>query len=656
MNVACPDRSIPRRTAPILLAGLVALLAAGCAAPVDEAAPQVREVPTYSIEEFLGTVSHFGSSFSPDNTKVLVTSDVTGIGNVYAFPVDGGDPAPLTRSLGDPIRGLSYFPEDERFLYTADQGGNELNHIYVQQTDGTVRDLTPGENLKAQWGGWTADDTAFYILTNERDPKFFDLYRYAADGYERTLVHRNDDGLQFGAISPDESKIALVEPITTSTSKVHLLDVASGERTVIAGEDGTSSNAVQDFSPDGDALYLTSDDGAEFTRLVRHDLATGEQTPAVEADWDVMYAGFSRGGSYLVVGINNDARTEIRVHRYPSMERVDFGTLPEGDITSIGMSRDESMVALYVSTGRTPRELMVRAIDGDTFAQLTDSLNPGIDADHLVDPAVVRFASYDGVEIPGILYRPHAAGSDSKVPGLVWIHGGPGGQSRVGYSGLIQYLVNHGYAVYMINNRGSSGYGKTFFRMDDRRHGEADLGDVVASKQMLIDTGWVDPDRIGVIGGSYGGYLTLAALAFEPEVFDVGVNIFGVSNWLRTLNSIPPYWESFREALYAEMGDPSTDEERLRRISPLFHAENIVRPLMVLQGANDPRVLKVESDEIVAAAEANDVPVEYVVFDDEGHGFRKKDNRLVAYRKIREFLDAHLKGDGGVAEAAAEAS
>jgi prolyl oligopeptidase PreP (S9A serine peptidase family) len=163
---------------------------------------------------------------------------------------------------------------------------------------------------------------------------------------------------------------------------------------------------------------------------------------------------------------------------------------------------------------------------------------------------------------------------------------------------------------------------------------------VVASKQMLIETGFVDPERIGIIGGSYGGFMVLAALAFQPDVFDVGVNIFGVSNWLRTLQSIPPWWEAQREALYAEMGDPATDEERLRRISPLFHAHNIRRPLIVLQGANDPRVLQVESDEIVEAVRAsNGVPVEYIVFPDEGHGFVNRENEIRGYRAIADFLE-----------------
>jgi len=218
-----------------------------------------------------------------------------------------------------------------------------------------------------------------------------------------------------------------------------------------------------------------------------------------------------------------------------------------------------------------------------------------------------------------------------------------GGEVRIGYRALVQYLVNSGYVVFAINNRGSSGYGRTFFLMDDRKHGDADLDDCVASKQFLIGQGYVDPDRIGIIGGSYGGYMVLAALAFRPDAFSIGVDLFGVSNWVRTLESIPPWWESMREALYKEMGDPSADREYLHAISPLFHASEIQRPLMVLQGANDPRVLKVESDEIVAAARANGVEVQYIVFDDEGHGFRKKANQRRGYRAIRDFCDLHLK-------------
>jgi dipeptidyl aminopeptidase/acylaminoacyl peptidase len=258
---------------------------------------------------------------------------------------------------------------------------------------------------------------------------------------------------------------------------------------------------------------------------------------------------------------------------------------------------------------------------------------------------VVRFKSFDGTAIPNIFYKPLQAAPKAKAPALVWVHGGPGGQTRRGYSALIQYLVNHGYVVMGINNRGSSGYGQTFFLADDRKHGREPLWDCVEAKKYLATLPYVDGDRIGIIGGSYGGYMVLAALAFQPDVFNVGVDLFGVANWVRTLESIPPYWESFRTALYQEIGDPVKDKQMLSDISPLFHADQIKKPLMVLQGANDPRVIKPESDDIVDAIRKKGLPVEYVVFPDEGHGFTKKKNQIEGYGAVLKFLDKYLKGD-----------
>jgi dipeptidyl aminopeptidase/acylaminoacyl peptidase len=254
----------------------------------------------------------------------------------------------------------------------------------------------------------------------------------------------------------------------------------------------------------------------------------------------------------------------------------------------------------------------------------------------------VRFPSFDNLEIPAILYRPHQAASE-KVPALIWVHGGPGGQSTVDYNPLLQYLVNHGYAILAVNNRGSSGYGKTFFKAADLKHGEVDLADCVEGKNYLKTLEWIDHDKIGIMGGSYGGYMVLAALAFRPEEFKVGVDIFGVTNWERTLKSIPAWWESMRDALYQKLGNPYEDVEYIRSISPLFHANRINKPVIVLQGANDPRVLQVESDDMVEELRKNNIPVEYVVFPDEGHGFSKKENRIRGYQAILEFVNNHLK-------------
>ena len=280
---------------------------------------------------------------------------------------------------------------------------------------------------------------------------------------------------------------------------------------------------------------------------------------------------------------------------------------------------------------------------------MTESLNPEINAADLVDSRVVRYKSFDGTEIPAILYQPQGATAQAKVPAIVRVHGGPGGQARMPYSAGVQFLVNHGYAVLDVNNRGSSGYGKTFFKADDQKHGREPLWDCVEAKKYLQTLDYVDGKKIGIMGGSYGGYMVLAALAFKPEEFNAGVDIFGVSNWVRTLQSIPPYWEAERKSLYAEIGDPNTQLDMLREISPLFHADKITKPLLVLQGANDPRVIKPESDEIVEAIKKKKGVVEYVVFDNEGHGFTKKANEIRGNKAILDFLDKYLKGTAGPA-------
>jgi dipeptidyl aminopeptidase/acylaminoacyl peptidase len=363
-----------------------------------------------------------------------------------------------------------------------------------------------------------------------------------------------------------------------------------------------------------------------------------EKTP-----WDVSYTYFSENGKYRVTAINEDARTKIKIYETASGKLVSLPQLPNADITGVIISPSERLMAFYLNGDRSPSNLYVYDFVTKKATKLTDSLNPEINPADLVDSQVIRYKSFDGVEIPSILYKPKAASATSKVPALVLVHGGPGGQTRVGYNPLTQYLVNHGYAVLGVNNRGSSGYGKSFFTSDDGKHGREPLWDCVEAKKYLASLGYVDEKKIGIAGGSYGGYMVLAALAFKPQEFAVGVDLFGVSNWVRTLQSIPPYWESFRKSLYKEIGDPNTDLENLKAVSPLFHADKIVKPLIVLQGANDPRVIKPESDEIVENIKKRGGVVEYVLFDNEGHGFTKKANEIRAYKAILDFLDHYLK-------------
>jgi dipeptidyl aminopeptidase/acylaminoacyl peptidase len=599
----------------------------------------------YRIEDFIETVGVTGASFSADESRVLFSSNKSGIWNTYSMPVTGGDWTAVTKSTTDNNYAVAYFPDDDRVLVTRDQGGNELNHLYVIDTDGKERDLTPGDKLKASFAGFSHDGRHFYVTSNERDEKFFDLYRYDSKTYARERVYENKDGYEIGPISDDANWLALGKPNATNDSDLFVSSLRDGKITKVSEHTGDANFDAQDFAPDSQWLYYTANDAGEFAELRRVNLSTWKHEPVQKADWDIGYSEFSHNGKYRVVAINEDGRTVIQLIDVASGKQVPLPKLPAGEIRGGAIARSEKRIAFYLNGDRQPNDLYVLDLDGGQPEQLTRSLNPAIDPKDLVDSSVVRFKSFDGMEIPNILWKPHQATAQAKAPALVWVHGGPGGQTTRAHSAVIQYLANHGYVVLGINNRGSSGYGKTFFAADDGKHGREPLWDTVAAKKYLQSLDYVDPERIGIIGGSYGGYMTVAALAFQPQEFKAGVDIFGVTNWVRTLESIPPYWESFREALYKEIGNPETQRDFLVATSPLFHADKIIKPLMVLQGANDPRVIKPESDEIVAAVKKNGVPVEYVVFDDEGHGFTKKKNQIEGYGKILAFLDRYLKAD-----------
>lgn len=612
-----------------------------CATASTGSEPALR---TYSAAQLYRNVTVSGASFSHDETRILFSSDATGVFNVYAQPVAGGVPTQLTDSKTDSYFAVGFFPDDDRFLYIADQGGNELHHLYVQDQSGKARDLTPGDRLKAAFGGFAKDGRRFFVWTNERDPKAFDLYEYAADDLSRAMLFENQDALSPGPVSPDGRHLALVRVNDNADSDVLLVDLSSGERKKkrVTPAEGTVQHGAVAFTRDGAELYYATDEHGEFRQVWRYELSTGERRPAVVDQWDVMNVVFSHEGRYTVTTVNVDASTKLNIFDRERGKTYDLPALPSGDITGAVFSRSEQKMAFYVTSDRTPANLFVLDTTTGHYRQLTSTQHEEVDPKYLVDAEVVRYPSFDGLPIPAILYRPRGASSTNRAPALIWVHGGPGGQSRRGYSPEIQHLVNHGYAVLAVNNRGSSGYGKTFYHLDDRRHGEVDLEDVVSGKTYLAGLDYIDGSRIGVLGGSYGGFMVVAALAFRPEVFALGIDVFGVTNWVRTLESIPPWWAAFRQSLYAELGDPATDKERLTRISPLFSADKIKKPLLVVQGKNDPRVLKVESDELVAAVKKSGVPVEYVVFEDEGHGFQKRENRITASEAYLKFLKAHL--------------
>ena len=654
-NFKHPTTTLPYFKQTIMKKALLLLFVVftySCKKDANENQAAKQDVTQYTIEQFMNNEAIGGGSFSHDNSKLLISSNRTGIFNTYTIPTTGGDMTPITSSDSTSYFAQSFFPSDDRMLISADGNGDEIDHIYVRELDGTIKDITPEKQAKSNFYGWSKDNNHFYYGSNKRDPRYFDVYKMNIADYEPTLIYQNNDGLDFNEISNDENYFALSKSVNTNDSDLFLYDVKTKE--MIKINDTLSANFAQDFSEDNATFYYTTDEGSEFSYLMSYNINSKEKSKVIEKSWDISGAGFTNNGSYMVVYINDDGKNVIEVLDTNTMNPIELPDFEDKSITSVTFSDDEKWMRMYVGGSNTPSDLYTYNFETKEQHKLTNVLNSEINEEDLVEAKVIRFKSFDGLEIPAIYYLPHQASAENKVPAMVWVHGGPGGQTRQNFNSLIQYMVNHGYAVLAVNNRGSSGYGKAFFKMDDKNHGEKDLQDCVEGKNWLAEQPEIDGEKIGIIGGSYGGYMTMAALTYTPEEFDVGVNIFGVTNWLRTLKSIPPYWESFRESLYLELGDPfSADSTRLKRISPLFHTDKVQKPLIVLQGAQDPRVLQVESDEIVEGVRKNGVPVEYVLFEDEGHGFVKKENQIEAYSRILKFLDNYLKKenepiDGGI--------
>ncbi len=600
-----------------------------------------NNIEQYSIETLMSNNRSSGGYFSKDANKLIYSSDKSGIFNIYEVDLKTNEEIQLTDSKEESFFARGYSPTTGEVIYSADKGGNENSHIYIIR-DGKSIDLTPGKNTKASFFGWTKDELEMYVISNSRDARFFDLYKINIKTLSSEMVFKNDRGYNINSISNNDNYLVLSLNISRSEQKLFLFDFKRSQQIEISNQVANFSG--QNFDKNDEKYFYTTNYDSEFYYLMSYNLKNGERNLVFETDWDVAFSYLSKNNSYRVIAVNEDAQNKLTITNMSDQSNLNLIGFENMNINSVGFSDDEKILRVSAGSPNSPGDIYTYELSTNKLNKITSNLNSNVNPSDLVNAEVIRYKSFDGLEIPAILYKPHQASKFNKVPALVWVHGGPGGQSRVGYRALIQYLVNHGYAILAVNNRGSSGYGKTFYALDDQNHGEDDLQDCIWGKKWLQDQDYINPDKIGIIGGSYGGFMTMAAMTFEPEEFKVGVNIYGVTNWIRTLRSIPAYWESTRKSLYNEMGDPYTEDSlRLYNISPLFHAKNIKNPVMVLQGANDPRVLQIESDEMVQEARNAGAYVEYVLFEDAGHGFIKKEQQIEGNEKILTFLENYLK-------------
>ncbi len=631
------------------LLGIIAVLMLACNPNTLDKGTATSKHKIYTAEDFFSTPYLKKPIFSPDGKKILLSTNKNGTFDVFELAIATGELTQLTDYNSKSAYGISYFPKDNRFLYSLDLG-LDVSHIFVRNLDGTSTDLTPDSTAKAIFVKWSDDKKSFYYLCNKRDNRYFDLYKLEIKNIDKKdltpiLLYENKLGYEIQGISKDERYLALGKLFNRNQSDIFIHDRQTGQTQKIVGDNQASNWAVGVANDESKLYYLTNAE-SEFSYLKSYDFDTEKHEIVAKEDWDINFVFFSPKNTYRALLINEDAQTKLKIYREADNQLIKIPDLPCGDISMFNFSEDEKMCCFILNTPTSPNDLYIYDFQTQKVKKVNMGISTVLDYKNLSEPDFIKFPSFDGMEIPALLYKPLHLKENQKSPALVWVHTPLGGQNRATYTPMVQYLVNQGYVVLAVNNRGSSGYGKTFASADEGKVGESDLKDLIAGKQFLEKIDFVAKGKVGIIGaGAYGGYMALSALTFTPTEFAVGVDLFGITNWFRVFNNLPAAAQTSRPLLYKKIGNPETDSINIYNKSPLFFAKAITQPLMIVQGANNPRVSKSETDQIINELKINKVPHEYVLFPDEPYFFVKKENEIKANKAIIRFLNKYLKGE-----------
>lgn len=598
----------------------------------------------YSIEQYLNIRSAYAPTFSPDGTRLAFLTNITGVPQVWSVAVDGGWPDQLTFAT-ERVSALAYSPRSPRLAFTMDSGGNEREQIYLLSEDGSqVIALTDEPEVFHHLGRWSPDGRLLAFSSNGRQANFFDIYvQETTPPYDRRQVLVGENIHRPGPWSPDGRLLVVERQRGMFDNDLLLLDIASGEARHITPHEGEAYYGSVHFAPDGQGLYLVTSQGRDFQAPAYLDLASGQMQILADVPWDIELAALCPHGRHLAYTVNAGGWSQLVVQDLSAGTDVPLPPLPRGVVESMCWSPMGDRLACDVHGPDKPLDVWTLSVDAGQVQRVTHSSPAGIGAHTFVEPRLVHYPSFDDLDIPAWLYLPRGGTPGKQTPVVVYVHGGPESQTRPGFSAVYQYFLHRGYAILAPNVRGSTGYGKTWSHLDDVRRRLDAVSDLEYGARWLQESGYVDPRRIAVVGASYGGFMVLSTLARQPELWAAGVDIMGIANFETFLLNTAPWRRRLREVEY---GSLEHDLDFLREISPLYHAHRIQAPLMVIHGANDPRVPVGEAEQIVGAVRRRGLPVEYLRFEDEGHGLVKLPNRVRAYSAVGDFLDRHL-GCGG---------
>jgi dipeptidyl aminopeptidase/acylaminoacyl peptidase len=599
-------------------------------------------MPTDDFARYLNIRSAYGSSFAPAGDKLAFMTNITGVPQVWQVPSTGGWANQLT-FFADRVSGVSYAPNAERAIVGMDIGGSERNQLYLLTADGEqCIHLTPeAPEAIHGFGGWSPDGAAIAFSANRRSVADFDVYvREVGPNGEGTArcVFQGQGMHSVADWGPEGDWLIVRHSHTPTCQDLFRLWLADGRLELLTPDDCQARYLDVNVAPDGRGIYLATDAAGDFLRPAYLDLATRELHVLDAEEWDVDAVKLAPDGRVLAVVTNHDGYSRWSLRDLIADRELPAPELPRGVCAMLCFSTDSSALSFTLTGPRHPADVWIYEFANRATRQVTQSSLAGIPRASFVEPELVRFPSFDGRSIPGYLYRPCQA-SDGLLAVVVDVHGGPEGQRRVEFNAIYQYFLHRGYAILAPNVRGSTGYGRAYSHLDDVEKRMDSVADLAAAARWLRESGVADPRKIAVQGGSYGGFMVLAALTSYPELWAAGVDIVGIANFVTFLENTGPWRRHLREAEY---GSLERDRELLVSISPIHKVERIRAPLLVVHGANDPRVPIGEAEQIVASLRERDHPVDYLRFDDEGHGIVKLANRLICYPAIARFFDRYL--------------
>ncbi|HEX2915375.1 MAG TPA: S9 family peptidase [Chloroflexia bacterium] len=592
-------------------------------------------------------------AYAAGGAKLLFLTDITGTNQVWSVQVNpaGSWPDQLT-FYDERVTGIYPDPTNDAFIITRDRGGDEQDQFYLLQGDVaqgiTITTLVDTPEYKNNFGCWRPDGMAYSFSSNRRHTAFLDLYIHEL-GQEPRMVYQADATLNPEAFSPDGRYLVFRRSNTNLDTDLFLLDLANPDQPPRHLTPHQEQALFEEcaFSPDGTAIYCITNLNRDFAAPARLDLADGKLTYLAERNWDSSVLRLSPDGKKLLYDVNENGMFRLFIYELQSGTETEVPGLPPGTVLGLGLvtshpiwSPDSRRIAFSFNSPVHNADIWQYELGSEKSYPVTFSPKGGLNPQRFVVPELVKFPTFDGLQIPALLFLPEGAETKATTPFIVLVHGGPESQTTFNWNPVLQYYVSQGYGVLAPNVRGSSGYGKKYLALDDVRKRGDSVADLKAAVEYLRAGGIADPKRIAVYGQSYGGFMVLAAITTYPELWAAGVDIYGIANMLTFLENTSPYRRKLRTPEY---GDPDVDRDFLIEISPIHKIDRITAPLMVIHGARDPRVPIGESDQMVESLLARQHPVEYHVFDDEGHGITKLKNKLAVYPAVAAFLDRYLK-------------